>query len=342
VLARNTHYWKRDSAGRQLPYLDAIRLDVQQNRETELLRFERGEIQLINALDPEYFDRLAAKGSNQVVDAGPGTDAEFLWFNQAGSAPISPYKLAWFRTTEFRRAISEALNREDICRLVYRGHARPAAGPVSTANHFWYNSALKPASYDIDAARRLLQSAGFRYTGGVLRDSEGHPVEFTILTNAGNKPRERMAALIQEDLSKLGIKITIAALDFPSVLERISRTNNYDACLLGLVDVGLDPNAQMNVWLSSSEMHSWNPKEAKPETAWEAEIDKLMRQQASALDPKKRKAAFDKVQQIVREQAPIIYLVNKNALAAVNPAVKNAQPVALRPQTYWNAERLVL
>jgi len=98
----------------------------------------------------------------------------------------------------------------------------------------------------------------------------------------------------------------------------------------------------MNIWLSSSSMHSWNPKQLKPATAWEEEIDRLMRVQASQLDYRKRKAAFDRVQQIAVEQAPIIYLVNKNVLSAVSPAVRNSRPVPLNPQTFWNAERLTL
>ncbi len=83
ALERNPKYWKRDAAGRRLPYLDGIRLDVQQNREVELLRFERGELQLINSLEPEYFEKLAAQSPKSVHDAGPGMDAEFFWFNQS-------------------------------------------------------------------------------------------------------------------------------------------------------------------------------------------------------------------------------------------------------------------
>jgi peptide/nickel transport system substrate-binding protein len=98
----------------------------------------------------------------------------------------------------------------------------------------------------------------------------------------------------------------------------------------------------MNVWLSSSENHQWNPSEKSPETTWEAEIDNLMRAQGSAADPKKRKESFDRVQEIAVEQAPFIYLVNRNALSAVSANVQNASPVILVPQTYWNVERLSL
>jgi peptide/nickel transport system substrate-binding protein len=342
ALERNPFYWKRDQSGRKLPYLDSIRLDIQQNRELELLRFQRGELHLINSIDAELFDRLSAQTPRLVNDAGPGMDGEFLWFNQAPAAPIAAYKKSWFRSTAFRRAISEAINRNDLCRLVFRGHATPAVGPVSTANRFWVNHDLKPTANRPEEALRRLEQAGFRFSAGALRDREGHPVEFTVMTNSGNQARERMAALIQQDLAKIGVKLNVAKLDFPSLLERMNRTLDYDACLLGLVNVDLDPNMQMNIWLSSSSMHSWNPKQAKPETAWEAEIDRWMRAQASQLDVRKRKAAFDRVQQIVADQAPIIYLVNKNALSAVSPAVKNAKPVALRPQAFWNVDRLAL
>ena len=106
--------------------------------------------------------------------------------------------------------------------------------------------------------------------------------------------------------------------------------------------MGLDPSEQMNVWLSSSENHQWNPQEKTPETAWEAEIDRLMRAQASSADAQKRKEAFDRVQEIAVEQEPFIYLVNKNALSAVAGSVQGANPVILVPQTYWNVERLTV
>jgi peptide/nickel transport system substrate-binding protein len=204
------------------------------------------------------------------------------------------------------------------------------------------NAALKPPAYRPEEALHDLTQAGFRFANNMLTDAAGHRVEFTIVTNSGNQARQRAAAMIQQDLAKIGVKLNVATLDFPALLERMNRTLDYDAVLLGLVNVDIDPNMQMNIWLSSSSMHSWNPKQAKPATNWEEEIDKLMRVQASQLDYRKRKAAFDRVQQIAAEQAPIIYLINKNVLSAISPAVKGARPVPLTPQTFWNAERLTL
>jgi peptide/nickel transport system substrate-binding protein len=204
---------------------------------------------------------------------------------------------------------------------------------VSPANKIWFNGKLKADPYRPDAALQLLQGDGFHQRNGALFDKSGNPVEFSIVTNAGNKARERMAVMVQEDLGKIGIKVNVVTLDFPSLIERISQKFNYEAAMLGFRNVDLDPNSQMTIWMSSAENHAWNPQQKSPATAWEAEIDRVMQAQASTADMQKRKASFDRVQEIVAEQAPIIYLVNQNALSAVSKAVEGANPVILHPQT---------
>ena len=342
LLQKNPNYWKHDAQGHSLPYIDSVRLDIQRNRDIELLRFRRGELQLINRLDAEQFDRLQHENPAVTRNAGTGLDAEELWFNQSPAAPLSEYKKAWFSAKEFRQAISMAINRADLSRIVFAGYAKPAYGPVSPSNRFWFNAALEDPKYDPQGALRLLARAGFRYENELLKDRAGNPVAFSIVTNSGNAAREKMAAMIQQDLLQVGIKVNVVTLDFPSLIERMTRTFDYEACLLGLVNTDLDPNSQMTVWLSSGENHQWNPGQKTPATAWEAEIDKLMREQATAPTEKQRKAKFDRVQQIVAEQQPFIYLVNKDVLVAISSNVVGAAPVVLNPQGFWNAETLRL
>jgi peptide/nickel transport system substrate-binding protein len=342
LLRRNPNYWKKDKEGKPLPYLDSIRLDIQSNHDIEILRFRRGEIHIINSLDADLFDRLQKESPAIAHDSGPSLDSEFVWVNQVPTAAFPGYKKVWFRSTEFRKAISLAINRDDLARIVYAGHAQPAYGLISPANHFWFNSALPVPKYDSAAALRLLAQAGFRFDGSILRDSSGNRVEFTLITSTGNKPREQMATMIQQDLSQIGIKVNMVTLDFPSLIERITRTFDYEACLLGFTNTDLDPSSQMNVWLSSAENHQWNPKQSKPATPWEAEIDRLMQSQSSSTSDKKRKADWDRVQQIVSEQQPFIYLVNRDAMSAISPAVIGSAPSVLDPHAFWNVDVLRL
>ncbi len=342
LLRRNPSYWKRDPGGGPLPRVDSVRLDIESNRDLEVLRFLRGELKLIDSLTPDLFARLAAEAPGTAFDAGPTLQSEFLWFNESSRAPLRAPAKAWFRSADFRRAVSEAIHRDDLCRVVYRGHATPAVGLVSPANRRWFDERLRGATCDPAASLRRLQSAGFRLRDGVLRDAAGNAVEFSVVTNAGSKTRERMAAMIQQDLLRIGIHLNIVTLDFASLIERITRTLDYETCLLGLVNVDPDPSEMMNVLLSSASNHPWNPAEKTPATAWEAEIDRLMLAQAAAGAPLARKADFDRVQEILAEEAPIVCLLHPNALLAISTSVTGAKPAAYFPHTFWDADRIAL
>ena len=339
-LARNPWYREHDAAGKQLPYLQSIRLDIESNPDIELQRFRRGDLDLIPKPDPEEFAQITNTRTALRVNAGPSLDSEFLWFNQMpGAVPESKRK--WFALPGFRHAVSLAINRSDLARIAYRGAAHPAAGPVSAANTFWFNHQLAALPYDPALAARLLSQAGFRLAGDSLLDSDGHAVEFSVVTNARNRERESMAALIQNDLRKVGIRLNIVTLDFASLIERIMKTHRYEAGLLGFTNVEINPSEQANIWLSSGAMHAWWPSQKHPETPWEARIDELESQTAT-LARDRRKTAFDEVQKIIVEQEPMIFLVNPDSLAAVSPALHGLQPVAVPPQVLWNIERLHL
>ena len=254
------------------------------------------------------------------------------------------WKRKWFTSTAFRQAISESIHRDDIARIVYRGHAHPAAGPVSPANKFWFDAALTPLAFDAQSASKALASDGFGKRPLVSsKTGTGMPVEFSIITNVpatASAKRWRLSSRTTQ--SKIGIKVNIVALDFGSLIERIARTAQYEACLLGFTSVEINPTEQMNVWLSSGAQHAWWPLQKAPGTPWEARIDQLEIAMASDPSRAQRKKALDELQHTVVEQAPIIYLVNPDYLVAISPRVHGAQPVASPPQILWNVESLRL
>lgn len=341
TLSRNPYYWKT-AEGRRLPYLDSLRLEIRQDRSLEVSSLLSGELDLSSAVDPKAFSRLSKVPGVTAVDAGPALDTEQLWFNQNPAAPLPEYKKAWFRSKQFRQAISAAIQREDLARLVYDSHAQPGAGIMPVSNRFWANTALHATLFSPTTAQKLLFAAGFSLDKGVLQDSSHHAVEFSVITNAGSNSRERMAALIQQDLLRIGIRLRLITLDFPSLIERITRHFDYEACLLGLVNDDLDPNAQMNVWLSSGPNHPWYPEQKSAATEWEAEIDRLMLRQNRQPRAAMRKIDFDRVQEIVAEQVPVIFLVVKNSLSAYGSRVVNVVPSPFFPYLLWNADQIWL
>ena len=149
-----------------------------------------------------------------------------------------------------------------------------------------------------------------------------------------------MATLIQADLKELGMDVRVVPLEFRALVDRVFETFDYDASIQGLGGGDADPNAEMNVWLSRAAITSGVSDRQTPATPWEAEIDRLMEQQLVTLDSRERKALYDRVQTIVAEQLPFIFLAAPHILVGARGDLGNFQPAVLDHYTLWNADRL--
>src|SRR5262245_41774229 len=318
VLERNPYYWKADRSGTRLPYLDRLVFVPVTSDDAQTLRFQSGEADIASRMTATSFDALSKSGPSApyaLVDLGAGLDYSFLFFNlnelDSSKQPDTARKQAWFRQDAFRQAISLAIDRQSIVRLVYRGHATPIWGHVPPGNKLWVNRSIPQPPRSLDRARQLLKAAGFvSRPDGTLVDQRGDRVEFSIVTNTGNSERIQMATIIQDDLRQLGIAVNVVTLELRAVIDRLTKTHDYEACVLGLGNADGSPNTEMNVWLSSGATHLWHPQQKQPSTPWEAEIDTLMRRQLTTLDPTARKRLYDQVQELVAEHVPFIFLVS--------------------------------
>jgi len=349
TLERNPYYWKIDRAKHRLPYLDQITFLFLPNADAEVIRFQAGDTDVINRVSAEDYSVLEkdqATHSFRVYDVGPSLEYNFLFFNLNSVLPPQSdiaKKQSWFRQVGFRQAISLAIDRDGISRLVYRGRATPLWTPVTPASSFWVDNSIPHPARSIDQARKLLQSAGFSWSrDGDLTDRAGAPVQFSIMTSASNNQRTQMATIIQQDLKELGISAQVVPLEFHSVLDRIFQTHDYEAAVLGLGGGDVDPDSQMNVWLSSGNDHVWDIGETHPATSWEAEIDQLMKKQLSTLNPDARKLLYDRVQEIIATNLPVISLASPNTLVGAKNELANFRPAVLDPHTLWNSEELFL
>jgi peptide/nickel transport system substrate-binding protein len=350
VLERNPYYWKQDTKGNRLPYLDELVFLFVPNADAQVLRFQSGETDLISRLGAENFSVLSRQpGGYTMTDAGPGFEYNFIIFNlnEPGekTSPDLARRMKWFREVKFRQAISAAIDREALVRLVYQGRGAALWGPVTPGNHRWGNASIPHPQRSLDKARALLKEAGFAWTTGpngepALVDSDAKSVEFSILTSSTNADRTKMATLIQDDLKQLGVRVQIVPMEFRSLIDRVTQTREYEACILGLVSFDADPTADSNVWLSSGGTHFWNPSQAHPATAWEAEIDKLMEQQLAGPTFEQRKKSFDRVQEILAERQPMVFLASPDILAGAKNSIGNFHPAVLEPYVLWNVEQL--
>ena len=347
VLERNPHYWKVDAAGRRLPYLDEVVFLLVPSEDAQVIRFKAGETDLVSRVSAENFGLLSREsgaGRYRLQDLGPGLEYSFLFFNLNDLAPGTlvavARKQAWFRQAAFRQAVSLALDRQGIVRLVYQGRATPLVSQVTPGNKLWVDRALPPPVRSLSRARELLARAGFSWKEGALRDPGGAAVEFTVVTNAANGARVQTATIIQDDLRELGMQVQVVPLENRALLDRVLKSHDYEAALMALAGGDVDPNTEMNVWLSSGATHLWRLGASTPAAGWEKDIDELMKTQLVTLDRAQRKRLYDRVQALVAENLPLIPLVSPDVLVGAKEGLGNFRPAILDPYVLWNADEL--
>ena len=348
VLERNPYYWKTDSKGQRLPYLDELTFVVVPTQDAQVIRFQAGDSQIISSLSADNYAALEPEQKNRhfkLYDAGPGLEYNFLMFNLnddiEGRLPEIARKQKWFRDVRFRQAVSAAIDRAGIVRLVYRNRAAALATHVSPGNKAWFNSSIPVPARSLPHARELLKAAGFSWNAeNMLQDSSGQPVEFSIVVTSSNAQRNQIATLVQADLKAIGISAHVVPIEGRSANDRLLNTHDYEAILLGLVSGDADPTPDMNILKSNGQTHLWHMGEKAPATPWEAELDQLMQKQLVTLNYQQRKKVYDRVQEILAQQLPMIYLASPNILVGAQENLGNFHPAIIEQYTFWNAEEL--
>jgi peptide/nickel transport system substrate-binding protein len=346
TLERNPYYWKSDSKGQKLPYLDELTFLIVPSQDAQVVRFQAGDAQIISGLSADNFAALEPEQQSRhykLYDAGPGLEYNFLVFNlnrdTAGRLPEIERKQKWFRDVRFRQAVSAAIDRAAIVRLVYRNRGVALATYVTPGYKLWFNSAIPAPVRSLDKARELLKAAGFSWKqDGTLLDSSGLPVEFTIVVGSSNAQRGQMATLVQDDLKRIGMQVHVAPLETRALADRLLNSHDYEAVLMGIASGDADPNSDRNVIMSNGQTHVWHLGQKTPATPWEAELDQLMLKQAVTLNYQQRRRIFDRVQEILAQQLPMICLASPHILVGAQENLGNFRPATMEQYTFWNAD----
>ncbi|HUR96546.1 MAG TPA: ABC transporter substrate-binding protein, partial [Pyrinomonadaceae bacterium] len=305
VLKRNPNYWRKDEKGTQMPYLDQLSFEVVPDATQAMTRMGQNSLDIVDRIRAtDYVSLLNSTGPAKAYDLGPGLGVDHIIFNlnkanKEGKPVGDPVKYAWFSDKRFRQAVSAAVDRTTIATKTLQGLATPLYGFVTPANHEWIDPNLPKPTYDLKRAEQILGEAGFVKKGTPeapeLFDAKGNRVEFSLLVPAENEPRKLMAAVVQEDLAKLGIKMNVVPLESNKIGAAAGATYDYEAMLFGLTPSGVEPTTYANFVLSGSDIHQWQPSQKTPATEWEAKVDKLFADQAREGDPKKRSAIFNEI-----------------------------------------------
>ncbi len=295
------------------PFLDRYVIKIIPDTATMFLELKAGNVDQMG-LTPIQYSRQTQS---------PEFKARFNKYRYLASSYLYlGYNLrnALFKDRRVRRALSYAINREEIIAGVLMGYGRPATGGFKPGT--WaHNPNIKPIPFDQAKAKQLLAEAGWKDTDrdGVL-DKDGVPFAFTIVTNQGNSQRLKTAIIIQERFKEIGVKVKIRAVEWSALLKEFIDKQNFEATIMGWT-LPSDPDPYA-VWHSSkTESGGLNFIGYKNE-----EVDRLILSARETFDREKRRKAYFRFQEIIDEDQPYSFIYVPDALPVVSSRIHGIEP----------------
>lgn len=340
IYKRNPNYYVINTKDQKLPYLDEYVILIVGDLNNELLKFKAGEIDIINLRGsnvPE-FKKQEPKSDYKIYNLGPSSGTMFITFNlnkrknDEGKYYVKEKKQVWFNDKNFRSAVDYAIDRENMIFNITNGVAKPLHTAEALPSIFLNKELANGHPRDLKMAKEYLKLSGFYWDKkGQLFDKCGNAVEFDLLTNAGQTERETTGVMIKQDLADLGIKVNFKPIEFNSLVNKITNTLDWEAAIMGLTGSSLEPHGGKNVWNSNGPLHLFN-RRLKNEAdllPWEKELNNIYEKGALELDFDKRKKLYDRYQEIIYEEKPIIYLYSPLQMTAIRTKFGNIFPTAL-------------
>jgi peptide/nickel transport system substrate-binding protein len=307
VLKANENYFE----GR--PYLDYYIYRIIPDQATMFMELQAGGVDMMGLTPIQYKRQTNTRffKENFQKFRYPTFVYTYLGFN---------LKHPFFKDKRVRKAISYAIDKQEIVDVVLFGLGTVATGPY-VPNTWPYNPNVERYDYNPAKARQLLKEAGWVDSDGDgVLDKEGTPFEFTILTNMGNSLRERTATIIQWRLKQIGIKVHIRLIEWATFINEFIDKRRFEAVILGW-SIGLDPD-QYDIWHSSKT----GEKEFNFVSYNNPEVDRLLEIGRRTFDIEKRKKAYYRIQEILADDAPYVFLYVPDALPIVHSRFKGIKP----------------
>jgi peptide/nickel transport system substrate-binding protein len=225
-----------------------------------------------------------------------------------------------FSDRRVRQAFAYAIDKKEIIDGVLFGLGQEATGPYKPGT--WaHNPDVKRYPHDPERAKALLAEAGWKDAGGEgVLEKGGRKFAFTVLTNAGNESRAKTAAIIQQNLAAVGIRMEIRTLEWSAFINEFVDKRKFDAVILGW-SISQDPD-QYDIWSSKKT----GPKELNFVGFADAEVDRLLEEGRRTFDIEKRKKAYFRIQEILAEEQPYVFLYYPDSLPVVQKRIHGIEP----------------
>jgi oligopeptide transport system substrate-binding protein len=318
ILLKNEHYFEKDSTGRPLPYLDAVKVTFNDEKATEFLLFRQGQLDFINEIDASFKDEvLSKKGQLKpewqgkiVLSVAPQLNTEYLGILVDSSNPLvqrSPLRLR-----AIRQAINYGFDRRKMMLYLKNSLGLPAeSGFVPAGLPSFDSLRVKGYHYDPGKARQLLASAGYADGKGIP------PIKLLTIPVYSD-----FANFVARQLEDIGLHIQVEVVQKSLLLEETAQSEALFFRGSWLADY---PDAENYL----SVFYSPNPAPPNYTRYKDPGYDRLYEQALKENDDSVRYDLYRQMDQRVTDAAPVVPLWYDEVVHLIQPRVHGLEPNAL-------------
>ena len=291
VLGRNPHYWQQGK-----PYLDRVVFRVVGDDNARSLQLASGELQLITDVPPNQVNQIF--GSGDEIESVPGSAVGFVTLNEK----VKPLDQAAVRC-----AMSYAIDRDAIAKVVYFGRATPARSILPSSTLF-YDGDADPITYDLGKAKQLLAKSSV-------------PNGFSVKAQvpSGDSANLETAQIWAASLAKIGIKMNIEQIE-ATTAQDLYNTEQYSLRISSWTNDTPDPDELMGVALD------YKPQNGLHSSYHSDKARDMVLAARKELDEGKRRQIYSDLQRLANHDCPFLYTVEQERLFASTPAVHGFRP----------------
>lgn len=308
------------------PFIDKIVFKVLPDYTTRLTALKTGEIDFMEGIRPEDIPEIKKLKNIEIISLKDRTYDFVCWNNIDINAykknrEIKPHRL--FGNKNVRKALTLAIDRQDIIDSFLMGYGEICNGPVSPIFKWAFNKDLKPIPYNPQEAKKILREEGWydRNSNGII-DKDGVEFKFTLFINSGSPRREYCANMIKSYLKKIGIDVEIQKLEW-NLFETKIVNRELDAFISGMA-ISSDINLY-DYWYSDLNKALLNDAGYQNKR-----VDELL-DITSKLEPLKAAPYFKEIQKILYEDNPCTFLYWYSNIIGYNKKIKNIKSTIWDP-----------
>ncbi len=290
ILSPNPRYYG------SRPYLGSLQFIFYPDHESLLAAYERGEIEGISQVTPELLERARAL---------PALELQ--------SAQLAGMTLVFFNTTQplfqdrtVRQALLYGMDRQKLIDDILQGQGILGSGPI-LPNSWAYDESIKKYPYDPQRAADLLTQAGWQDTNDDgVRDKNGEPFAFSLVTNTDDPLRARIAQQLADDWKKIGVAVDVELMPAPALVQEALRPRKFDAVLFGVTQLPADPDPYA-LWHSTQTPDK--SEAGQNYSGWEnPEADDLLQEARRTVDTAQRAELYRQFQMLFMQDVPAAIL----------------------------------